>query len=248
MHLSRDPYQFLATIRALTARCAIIALGEGATGVGHVVRSVRACAQDVWIIGYGLGHKTLMPVLLSATRAGVDEVVIDDRREAGTLSAAVSRAWQRADLPVEVLLTYFANRLASPLLALLRQCLPLCTARTTVTQLAGSLRLHRNTLANRLERARGPNAERFRAWCILIRIAHLLDETPWSIERIALDLDFSSASALAHLVVRYVGITPTTLRSLGAVRTTADRFVTECKAHDVRRLQAQMPFAPLHDS
>jgi AraC-like DNA-binding protein len=229
LFLTDDRGQFLAAIGESNAKCAVVALGESTTGGAlHVVRRVRARAPCLWTIGYGVGHQGLTPMLIAATRAGLDEVVLTNAREPHALRAAVQRAWFRSEVPVDELLSEFTNRVTRGLLALLQRCLPLVTAQTTVTQLAGALRLHRNTLGNRLARARGPNSERFRAWCLLIRVGHLLDETSWPIERIALHLDFSSASALGHLVTRYLELTPTILRASGALQTIADRLASEC--------------------
>lgn len=242
--LTHDRGQFLTAIIDSCVTCAVVALGDAATAeVTQLARCVRVRAPCLWTIGFGSAHQSLMPMLIAATRAGFDEVVLHSAREPYALRAAVRRACCRSEVPVDDLLREFANRLTGALLVLLRRCLPLVTAQTTVTQLAAALRLHRNTLGNRLARARGPNSERFRAWCLLIRLGHLLDDTSWPIERIALHLDFTSASALSHLVTRYLELTPTTLRSSGALPTIADRLVSECKSPIAPRRRTFVPDA-----
>ena len=125
-----------------------------------------------------------------------------------------------------------APHLPPALRPLLHDCLMHVTASDGVADLAVALRWHRNTLASRLARAKGPTPERFRAWCLLLWIGYLLDETSSSIEGVALALGFSSASAVSHLVSRYVSMSPTLLRAEGALRLITSRFAAECAGAD----------------
>jgi AraC-like DNA-binding protein len=227
--MARDGVECVELIRREAVTCAILDVGIPLSlSLASLIRGVRAQAPHAHIIGYGCPEQNLAAPLIAAARAGIDDLVFRGDRDMAVLRESVLHAEQVSDHGMDDLLARLSLSVPRMLHALLRESVPLVSADRSVTALAAALHSHRNTLAGRLARAGGPTPERFRAWCLLLRVGHLLDLTSFSVERIAFHLKFTSSSALSHLVSRYLRITPTRLRHAGAVQLIVQRFVAEC--------------------
>jgi|SRR5690348_16835055 len=209
--------------------CAIVEIsGDRSQELGSAVRVIRYRSPTTRIIGYVSADQQTAGPLMVAARNGLDDLVFRAERDMITLRECVFRHVRGSPEDLDSLTNAVCTRLPPQLHAIVRRCLIHVTASGGVSELAASLRWHRNTLAIHLHRLGGPRPERFRAWCLLLRIGYLLDETSLSIERIALSLGFSSASAVSHLASRYLSTTPSDLRAVGAVRTITAKFASEC--------------------
>ncbi len=209
--------------------CAIVEISaSSAFELGSAVRVIRRRAPLTRIIGYvSADQRTAGPLILAA-RDGLDDIVFRAERDISTLRDCVLRSLRGSQEDLEMLTKAVATFLPPRLCPLVCRCLTQVGAAGGVSELARSLHWHRNTLAMHLQRLGGPSPERFRAWCLLLRIGFLLDETSLSIECIALRLGFSSASAVSHLTSRYLSTTPSHLRANGAVRLVTARFAADC--------------------
>jgi transcriptional regulator GlxA family with amidase domain len=93
-----------------------------------------------------------------------------------------------------------------------------------VVEGAGS---HRRTLDSRLRRAGLPTAERILGWCRVLHAAWRLDRSEDSVERVALAIGLTSASALRNYYRRYAGVPPTEVRAHGGFALLLDHFRAE---------------------
>jgi len=104
-----------------------------------------------------------------------------------------------------------------PLWAFFSYCAVNATRPLDVEHVAAELRVHRRTLAGRLARAGLPGPRKIVAWHRLLHAARLLEEPGRSLERIAEELAFPSASALHNLFCRYTGLLPSEVRARGGL-------------------------------
>ena len=76
----------------------------------------------------------------------------------------------------------------------------------TVAGLAALLGVHRKTLLNQCARDGGPAPAELIGWCRLMLAAHLLATTGQTVESVALELHYPSATALRNAMKRYTGL------------------------------------------
>ena len=105
----------------------------------------------------------------------------------------------------------------------------------TVDQLAGELGVHRVTLRRWCEIAQLPSPGLLLKWIRLLLAAELLDNPGRTVEAVAFSTGYSSAAALRHATLRYLGETPTRLRDQGALKRAGERFAVAVKT---RRTEA----------
>lgn len=88
---------------------------------------------------------------------------------------------------------------------------------TDMESLTQGLNVRRRTLYNWCLRAKFLPPAELLAWCRLFLVAYMLSSTKCTIETIALELSYPSATTLRNTVQRYVGLTATQMRDRGAV-------------------------------
>lgn len=98
------------------------------------------------------------------------------------------------------------------------------TSRLHVARAAALLGVGRRTLENRLVRASLPPAHRIIGWGVALGAAWQLDVLSRRPKQVAADLGFASGAALANLLARYGGCTPTSLREHGGFQALLHRF------------------------
>lgn len=103
-----------------------------------------------------------------------------------------------------------------PVRALVSFCLHPANAALTVPEAAAALHLPRRTLTHRLAAAGMPHAKELLVWSRALHAAWEL-EHEWGkpVERIALDHEFASATALRGVFLRLIGESPARLRDQG---------------------------------
>ncbi len=108
------------------------------------------------------------------------------------------------------------RRVPEPVRALVSFCLHPANARLTVPEVALALHLPRRTLTHHLSGAGMPHAKELLIWSRALHAAWELEhEIGKPLERIALDHDFGSASALRGVFIRLIGEPPAGLRKDG---------------------------------
>jgi AraC-like DNA-binding protein len=190
---------------------------QGGSPTAPIVREARRRRPDVAIVGYCRpGHEDSRNIIDLAA-AGIHELVFRDTTDFGivlqqTLSQAdrscgASQALERLQslIPLE-------------LRPLVEYCLYFPHLSTSVHAVAAALGVHRKTLVNTCRRAGFPAPSALIAWLRLAIVAHLLETQGGVVERIALALDYPSATALRNTLRRYAGYRPAELRHGGLAR------------------------------
>ena len=162
------------------------------------------------MIGYCTAHGAASREVLTLARAGVHDVMfggIDDharavRRFVDTAAAAGS---------VDDILRTIAPGLNDALLPFVRYCLENPQV-NSVAAVAEALGIHRKTLFVHCRGASAPPPGIIMTWCRLLLAAHLLATSLRTVEAVALDLGFTSATALRNMTKRYTGMRPTAFR------------------------------------
>lgn len=106
--------------------------------------------------------------------------------------------------------------------------------RTSVTEAARALNVHRKTLFWWCAEANLPAPQQLLGWCRLLAAASLLDDAGRRVDHIALELDFPSGTALRNLLQRYCGCSPGELRALGASAEIERQFRKRLGSVDLR--------------
>jgi AraC-like DNA-binding protein len=95
----------------------------------------------------------------------------------------------------------------------------------SVDHVARALALNRKTLANHCRAAGFPPPGAVIAWCLILLTTALLASPGITVERVAMQLDFPSATALRNMLKRYTGLRPADLRNATALGTLCTRFL-----------------------
>lgn len=189
-----------------------------------LVRALTQLRPTVPVIGYcsadGIGSRDV----LTLVRAGVHDVMF---RGVDEHARAVRRFVDTASKScgVDDIVRAITPGLHATLLPFVRFCLEHPRV-TSVAAVAAAMGLHRKTLYVHCRDAAAPPPGILITWCRLLSAAHLLDTSLRTIEAVAVDLGFSSATSLRNLTRRYTGHRPTALRDSNAVPLVARAFLS----------------------
>jgi AraC-like DNA-binding protein len=103
-----------------------------------------------------------------------------------------------------------------------------------VEQVARALNIHRKTLVNHCSAEGFPPPGSVIAWCLLLLTAGLLATPGVTVERIAVQLNFPSATALRNMLKRYTGLRPSDLRAENALAELCAEFLGADATHAAR--------------
>jgi AraC-like DNA-binding protein len=217
----------LVTLAASRDASAVIADPRDRDGedVSAVIATLRDGLPSVPVIAYVADERATSGDILAMARAGIHELVrtgFDDvglALGAALASATASCATAAARGELEGLVPPDAWPFVSYCLTRAHEAISVGTA-------AGALGLDRRTLVRRLERAGLPSPRRIAGWCRVIAAVRLLDQPIYTLEQVALRLDFPSGTALRNMLVRYTGLGPREIRENGGLA---------CVMHLVRR-------------
>ena len=92
-------------------------------------------------------------------------------------------------------------------------------------EVARALGVNRKTLVNHCKAAGFPSPGAVIAWCLILLTAALLATPGVTVERIGVQLNFPSATALRNMLKRYTGLRPTALRDPTALAELCARFL-----------------------
>lgn len=188
-----------------------------------LVRTLTQLRPTVPVIGYCTADGTASRDVLSLARAGVLDVMfrgVDDH------GRAVRRFVETASTSrgVDDILRAITPGLHAALVPLVRYCLEHPKV-TSVAALADAMGVHRKTLFVHCRGASAPPPGIIMTWCKLLLAAHLLATSLRSVEAVALDLGFASATALRNMTKRYTGLRPTAFRDGSAMPVVTRAFL-----------------------
>jgi len=218
----------LVPLAAASQASAVIAEPRDRAGddVSSAVAALRSGMPSVPVIAYIADHNTSSGDILAMARAGVHDLVRAGFDDVGfALGAALASATAAcATTAARHELESFVTPDAWPFVS---YCLTRANAPISVGAAADALGLDRRTLVRRLERANLPTPRRIAGWCRVVAAARLLDEPIYTLEQVALRLDFPSGTALRNMLVRYTGLGPREIRENGGVRCVLHLFKRE---------------------
>ena len=177
-----------------------------------LVRQLLATRCDLPVIGYCAVPRDESSDIRDLARAGVHDLLFRNATDSPflirqSLGSAV-QAWAASTILERV-----GESLSAELRQVVHYCLYHPKRATTVGKVAKALGIHRRTLTNYCARAGIPVPGALVAWCRLLLAAHLLRSQLGTVEAVALQLDFPSATALRNMLKRYTGLRPADVRA-----------------------------------
>jgi AraC-like DNA-binding protein len=179
-----------------------------------LIRDFRQRRPRVAIVGYCRASHEQSQDIIALAAAGIHEIVFLDVTDWGNV---LRQTFERAAQSCGATLAF--DRLAPVVPELLHPLVEYCLyfphLSTSVPRVASALGVHRKTLVNYTQRFALPSPSVLITWCRLIIAAHLLETRGGAVERVAMALEYPSATALRNTLRRHSGHRPADLRSHG---------------------------------
>ena len=174
-------------------------LAESYPGIGVVVyrRMVAESEADVCQLG----------------AAGVHDILLDGYTDEGFVARSiVLDACRRgaADLVMQELKKVLPHRLVPFADAAVRH-----PAKSSIASIAQHLNVHRQTPNTWCKKERYLRPEELLVWCRLLLVTAMLELTSRTLESLAVELDYASATSLRNQLKNYTGMTATQIRGSG---------------------------------
>ena len=188
-----------------------------------LVRTLTQLRPTVPVIGYCTVDRAASRDVLTLVRAGVHEVIF---RDIDDPARAIRRFVDTAATSsgVDDILRAITPDLSETLLPFVRYCLEHPRI-TSVAAVADALGIHRKTLFIHCRGASAVPPGIIMTWCRLLLAAHLLATSLRTVEAVARDLGFASATALRNITKRYAGLRPTAFRDGSAMSSMTRAFL-----------------------
>jgi AraC-like DNA-binding protein len=203
----------------------------------RVVRDFTCRRPGVPLVGYCQPSNEQSRDIIELAAAGIHEIIFRDATDSGTvLRQTLSRASQTCGAAIAI--QRLQDVVPDELRPLIEYCLYFPHLATSVPRVAAALGVHRKTLVNYTMRWGFPSPSVLIMWCRLVIAAHWLETRRSSVERLALALEFPSATAFRNTLRRYVGCRPAELRVGGTRRVIdvfAERLAGEAALHAATR-------------
>jgi AraC-like DNA-binding protein len=225
---TRAAEQSIANARSRPVVAVVSATDAQGRNCLPLVRRLTQLRPTVPVIGYCTQVAAASRDVLTLARAGVHDVMfggIDDHGRA--VRRFVDTAAQASG--VDDILRAIAPGLNDTLLPFVRYCLEHPHV-NSVAHAADALGIHRKTLFVHCREASAPPPGIIMTWCRLLLAAHLLATSLRSVEAVALDLGFASATALRNVTKRYTGLRPTAFRDGSAMPMVTQAFLAVARA------------------
>lgn len=194
-------------------RVAVIDLFAGGRANFEWVRHLKQRLPRLTLIAYISFSADRAHDLFDAGRQGMDGLVLADQDDAPRALLALIEQAEAKSLGAVVRVALDSVDTVTRDAVLLS--VTRAHERLAPEGLAKLLALPRRTVSQRLASAGFPPPQRLLTWGRLIAAAHLLEDQHRSADRIAVALDFPSASAFRNTCQRYLGATPSDIRSRG---------------------------------
>jgi AraC-like DNA-binding protein len=215
------------------------ALGRPTAGLA---RQVLMLFSGVPVIGYcqaGIEHSQ---EILDLATAGAHELLFKHDDDADAAIRTVLASAQQA-CAGEVALAAVAEHVPPRLLPMVRYCLLYPTTARSVGAVAHALGVHRKTLVNHCNAERFPAPGALVSWCQLLLVAHYLGRGGATVESIAQQLEFPSATALRNLLKRYTGLRPQEVRAAGGLSVVLGLFARALERNAPEQVRIKAPLA-----
>jgi AraC-like DNA-binding protein len=189
-----------------------------------LARQVTRLFPRTPVIGYCSVRAEDSQDIIALASAGVHELVFKDLDDNAALLRGILHAADQACV-ADLVLQHLGAQLPARICPLVEYCLTNPEEAHAVEQVARALGVHRKTLANRCKAAGFSPPGAIIAWCLILLTVGLLATPGVTVERIALQLNFPSATALRNMLKRYTGLRPSALRTASALTELCARFL-----------------------
>lgn len=217
----------------------VIGASSAEASVVDVVRRITRERPHAAVVAYCTPGAQQAASLRALAAAGVHQILLEGSNDGpGQLSTVLDLAQRQC--AAEWLLHELSGLFEPILHPFLEVALSNPTYVTSVLDVAGALGVHRKTLFNRCRKAGVPLPAELLVWLRLSLVAYYLDRTACTVETIATELAYPSATALRNTLKRYTGRTAQELRQQGAVR----NVVQHLRNHAANRPPMRAPIAP----
>jgi AraC-like DNA-binding protein len=209
-------------------RVAVLDLFIGGRANFEQIRHLKKKLPRLTLIAYVTFAADRAHDLFDAGRQGMDALVLADQDDAPRALLALIEQAESKSLGAVVraaLDSVDSTTRDAMLLSVTR-----AHERLAPEGLARLLALPRRTVSQRLAAAGFPAPQRLLTWGRLIVAAHLLEDRHRSADRIAIALDFPSASAFRNTCQRYLHVTPSEIRARGGAAFVIRTLLTEVDA------------------
>jgi len=176
------------------------------------------------VIGYCSLRAEDSQDIIALSSAGVHELLFKHQDDHATLLRTILLSAEQACV-ADLVLHHLGTRLPPRIRPLVEYSLTNPEEAHSVEQVARALGVHRKTLVNQCKVEGFPPPGAVIAWCLLLLTAGLLAAPGVTVERIAVQLNFPSATALRNMLKRYTGLRPAELRGATALESLCARFL-----------------------
>lgn len=231
----------LTTLAAASDAPRVVVLGDRDAQGQSSVECAGTIAKrhlEVTIVAYCTAGVEHSPAIRSLAAAGVHEFLfrgVDD--EGVALRAVLESAAQacHADAVAAALLPHVPPELHRFILT----CLTRPADAQSVSGVARLLGVHRKTLVNYCSRSGLPTPVELLGWCRVLLAAHVIHRSGATIEAVALNLEWSTATSLRNMIKRYTQMSGSEVRKRGGLPCVHAKFVS--RLAEVRRRGRRRP-------
>lgn len=203
--LETEPRRVLVAVVELHDR-------TGASAQGFA-RTMGAVYPGIGIVAYRESKASSEADICQLGAAGVHDVLVAGITDEGYLARSIvldSCRRGAAELVMQEL-----SGAMPPRLAVLAEVVIRDPSKASVGAIAQHLNIHRQTPNNWCKKERYLRPEEMVVWCRLFLVAAMLELTSRTLESIALELDYASATSLRNQLRIYTGMTSTAIRTAG---------------------------------
>lgn len=187
------------------------------TSTAALIADLRRDFQTVPVLAYCAAGPAVAADILAVARAGVSGLLLRGHDDVGlALRSALAAAAD--DCAARHILRELEDAIPRSALPLFEHCVLNGRRPLKVAAVARDLGVDRKTLVNRLHALGLPSPRIMIGWLRILVVAHELEKPGYPVERIAVDFDFPSSTALRNMLKRYTGLRPAELRQNGGLR------------------------------
>ncbi|AHG91412.1 Helix-turn-helix, AraC domain-containing protein [Gemmatirosa kalamazoonensis] len=229
-----DRRALMTHVRTRPVAAVVVDLRDGAgRATSGTVRALRAAAPALPLLARCRLAEPDCRALLDFARAGGTDVLVEDAGLEPLL--AVLRPGGAAS-PDALVRRLVAAGIPERFAPLLEHLVANVDAPDAARAAAAHLGVGRRALERRLARASLPSPRTLQSWCRLLVAADRLCGDAVVVERVALDVGFSSANALRNALQRHAGTTPSAVRAAGGLEALVARL---CRHEPAQRRVAE---------
>ena len=184
----------------------------GASAHGFA-RTMGQSYPGIGIVAYRSGHADSEADVCLLGAAGVHDILLEGLTDEGFIARSIILdACRRgaAELVMQELRPVLPARLLPFADAIVRH-----PSKGSIVKIAQHLNVHRQTPNTWCKKERHLRPEELLVWCRLILVAAMLELTSRTLDSIAIELEYASATSLRNQLKNYTGMTATQIRASG---------------------------------